>query len=567
MAQGQSFPFKLTRKEENKENSGNDLFDFDKYMSNMSFSGADAVATMIVPVIGKQGNVEAQGDVITLGELQTISYSIHRENSPIRTLGHVNVRGFVKGGRTIAGSLIFTVFNEYAFYRIKQFREYLARKQGFFAPLADMLPPFDIVITFFNEYGIGAKMKIFGITIVDEGQTLSIDDLITEQTYTYMARGIQPLIKMPNDSLLPSDLSYTEEMKARDMNIGSNIFGDLIVEELALLNEEERKQYNSGAASKMTIRNINNSREFDPLHERLDAVWSGGTQEDLRFSNYYDYYFSGEDIRIYIDGLFSPEDELDIANFAFNVRQEKQPLYGFWSYNYDAMMYGTRIITGEITMFSKYPRRMTELLEKAADVRARAAKNKYPINEVMSNLRSSFETEEDEKLIEKYWARGQLDRTTDDPFFKNVQNSNRNIFSAHPPFNLIIVYGLEEVALSPLNVYQSEDTNISDNIDRMMISDVNQRTVKSDDFSQPMKIVIQEVNLTNMSIAYGPGGQPVGESYQFIARDHYFTEANLSFVKTKTTFNTSADPESARSAETATSTSGNMCAVILSVEA
>ena len=77
----------------------------------------------------------------------------------------------------------------------------------------------------------------------------------------------------------------------------------------------------------MTIRNINNMREFDPLHETIDSQWSGGKRDDLRFSNYYDYYFSGEDIRIYIDGLFSPEDELDIANFAFNVRQEKQPLY------------------------------------------------------------------------------------------------------------------------------------------------------------------------------------------------------------------------------------------------
>ena len=259
MAQGQSFPFKLTRKEENKENSGNDLFDFDKYMSNMSFSGADAVATIVLPVIGKTNNNEALGDIITLGELQTISYSIHRENSPIRTLGHVNVRGFVKGGRTIAGSLIFTVFNEYAFYRIKQFREYLARKQGFFAPLADMLPPFDIVITFFNEYGIGAKMKIFGVTIVDEGQTLSIDDLITEQTYTYMARGIQPLIKIPNDDLVPKDLSYTQEMKARDMNIGSNIFGDLIVEELASLNEQEyyEKKYNPK-------KNENNTTQVKP---------------------------------------------------------------------------------------------------------------------------------------------------------------------------------------------------------------------------------------------------------------------------------------------------------------
>lgn len=246
MSNKQTYPFTLTKKEDTKERSGADLFDIDKYIANMSFSGADAVATIIVPVIGKNGNFEAQGDIITLGELQTISYSIHRENSPIRTLGHVNVKGFVKGGRTIAGSLIFTVFNEYAFYRIKQFREYLARKKGFFAPLADMLPPFDIVITFFNEYGVGAKMKIFGVTIVDEGQTLSIDDLITEQTYTYMARGIQPLVRMPNDNLIPDDPSYTEEMKARDLNISSNIFGDLIVDELASLNEAEyyNEKYN-----------------------------------------------------------------------------------------------------------------------------------------------------------------------------------------------------------------------------------------------------------------------------------------------------------------------------------
>ena len=98
-------------------------------------------------------------------------------------------------------------------------------------------------------------MKIFGVTIVDEGQTLSIDDLITEQTYTYMARGIQPLIKMPNDSLIQSDPSYTQAMKARDMNIGSNIFGDLIVEEIASLNEAEYydKKYNPKENENNTI--------------------------------------------------------------------------------------------------------------------------------------------------------------------------------------------------------------------------------------------------------------------------------------------------------------------------
>lgn len=198
--------------------------DMESALSNMSFSGADTIATMIIPpIMGPNGTITSAGDVIDIGELQTISYSIHRENSPVRTLGHSNVRGFIKGGRTIAGSLIFTVFNEYAFYKIKQYRDYLARSNGFFAPLADMLPPFDVVLTFFNEYGNASKMKIYGITIVDEGQTMSIDDLITEQTYTFMARGIQPMIHMANEK---EKYSMTKTQSDNILNINRNVFGD-----------------------------------------------------------------------------------------------------------------------------------------------------------------------------------------------------------------------------------------------------------------------------------------------------------------------------------------------------
>jgi hypothetical protein len=73
-----------------------------------------------------------------------------------------------------------------------------------------------------------------------------------------------------------------------------------------------------------------------------------------------------------------------------------------------------------------------------------------------------------------------------------------------------------------------------------------------------MKIVIQEINLTNMSIAYGPGGQPIGESYQFMARDHYFTEGDLSFIKSGVASNLSATAEAAAAAATTTSTVGNL---------
>jgi hypothetical protein len=152
-----------------------------------SYAGVDISAEIILP--GESP--------LNLGELQTISYSTHRENSPIRLLGHVNAAGFVKGPRTIAGSMIFTVFDTYTFYRLRSFRDAIGTSIW---PLADMLPPFDVVITFTNEYGRFSKMRIYGITIVDEGQTMSVDDLVTEQTYTYMARGIQPIMAYYPDS-------------------------------------------------------------------------------------------------------------------------------------------------------------------------------------------------------------------------------------------------------------------------------------------------------------------------------------------------------------------------------
>lgn len=145
-----------------------------------SFAGVDIVAHFILP----------NESPMEVGELQTISYSLHRENLPVRLLGHTSPAGFVKGSRTIGGSMVFTVFNNYAFYRLSHFQEGIANR---IYPVADMLPPMDILLTFVNEYGVFSKMRLFGVTFVDEGGAMSIDDLISESTLQFMARGIQPL--------------------------------------------------------------------------------------------------------------------------------------------------------------------------------------------------------------------------------------------------------------------------------------------------------------------------------------------------------------------------------------
>lgn len=269
---------------------------------------------------------------------------------------------------------------------------------------------------------------------------------------------------------------------------------------------------------------------FDPLNENIDLVWGGTRQsDDKKFNNYYDYFFSGEDVKVYIDGLFDEQDEMDIASLGFLIKQEKQPLYGFWSYNYDAMMLGTRLVTGEFSIYTRYPRRMTELLEKAAEVRLNSS-SQSPSSNVMSVLGSDAGRIEDEENIEKFWAYSQLDRITQDPFMKQLTNGgDRNIFSAHPPFNLVIFHGLEEVGVSPVSVNpnpSSGQINRQLNSDRIMATDINERKVLFDQ-SGPMKIVLQNIHLLSMSTAYTSGGQPLVENYQFIARDFYYTEGTV----------------------------------------
>lgn len=271
------------------------------------------------------------------------------------------------------------------------------------------------------------------------------------------------------------------------------------------------------------------NRTFNLLSDEIDLVWSGQSDSShAKFNTYYDYYFSGEDVKVFIDGLYDPTDELDIASFAYSVRQEKQPLYGFWSYNYDTVMLGTRIITGEITLFTRYPQRMTDMLAKAAEIRTNV-ENRGSNDKVLTRMSPQNTTRQDEANLQKYWSYSQLDRITLDPASDGIDG--RNIFSAHPPFNFVIMYGAEETALTPSGLLRNTDQDVSDSLDRLMYSDVNERSVQVDQFKDPMKIVLQQVHLMNMSTAYTPGGQPIAESYQFIARDYYFSKIDLSFVK------------------------------------
>lgn len=206
---------------------------FEQYTKTYSsFSGCDIVATF-------------NGKVI--GELQAITYSISREKAPIYTMGSAEPRSFSRGKRGIAGTLVFTVFNRDAlieefkeklngettgvqkfkaernansdvnFLSVEQWDSEMSNYAGVgdqtgasigntsdltskYQPIyADEILPFDITISFANEYGQRAVLVIYGVELLNEGSGYSIDSVTSEKAYTFVARKIDHMKSLDGD--------------------------------------------------------------------------------------------------------------------------------------------------------------------------------------------------------------------------------------------------------------------------------------------------------------------------------------------------------------------------------
>lgn len=204
----------------------------DKYVQTYnSFSGVDCKAVF---------------NNIVIGSLQGLSWSVTREKAPIYTMGKANPRAFNRGKRGIAGAFIFTVFDTDALLEAMKDFYYLADKDEatmysnyqdilgtrlniadldlLTAPAAatavtttgggadfdqeqrspfyaDQMPPFNITLMGANEYGALALKKILGVEILNEGSGVSIDDIVTEQQYTFVARECSPWIRQARQVL------------------------------------------------------------------------------------------------------------------------------------------------------------------------------------------------------------------------------------------------------------------------------------------------------------------------------------------------------------------------------
>ncbi|TAM80265.1 MAG: hypothetical protein EPN47_16025 [Acidobacteria bacterium] len=124
----------------------------------------------------------------------TLTVSIHRVKAPVRACGYINPKGFARGDRTIAGTLILTQFNVDALFRFLQavLPHDFSKDTTYFK--VDQLPPFNATILFSDEYGNASYRRLLGLEFVTDGTVYSIQDMLSEQTISYMASDFTPLL-------------------------------------------------------------------------------------------------------------------------------------------------------------------------------------------------------------------------------------------------------------------------------------------------------------------------------------------------------------------------------------
>lgn len=152
--------------------------------TNTSYSGNDC--TVIV---------QRDSDLVVLGNVTTFSYSVHRDKAPVRTLGRSAPKGLVSGGRTIAGSIVMTVFDRHPFMDIIElFSVTRSSYDRYTSPVPDQLPPLDIILLFNNEYGSSSIVKLYAVEFSDEGTTHSVNDIYSESVIQYVARDMDIMV-------------------------------------------------------------------------------------------------------------------------------------------------------------------------------------------------------------------------------------------------------------------------------------------------------------------------------------------------------------------------------------
>lgn len=148
-----------------------------------------------------------------LVELTTLTVSIHRSKSQVVAGGFINPVGIARGRRTVAGTMIMTKFTADVLAEFLQSGLILDASKDTAYNKIDQLPPFNMSLFFCNEQGFASYQRLLGVELVTDGSVYSIQDMLSEQTISYIASDFTPLMPLNFNPMYTKPATFTAKQR------------------------------------------------------------------------------------------------------------------------------------------------------------------------------------------------------------------------------------------------------------------------------------------------------------------------------------------------------------------
>lgn len=215
----------------------NDLVDYDYYSGDKQESNAEVdlnlddnykkfykntQATTVMPISGVNiqvvfefpSNDTHKSVYLYMPDMITVSHSVHRTKVPVTVLGDTTITGIGLGTKMVAGSIVkvFTrrdPFHNYIRLFVDERSSNMSKaRKASLVNIQNSLPinevsdhmrddigPFNIHLIMMSEYDCVYKDppkvdSILGCTIINTGKVYSVENLITEETLSFMAKTV-----------------------------------------------------------------------------------------------------------------------------------------------------------------------------------------------------------------------------------------------------------------------------------------------------------------------------------------------------------------------------------------
>lgn len=152
-------------------------------------------------------NSNIKTNLVHMGSIISLSYSVYRNKKPVFNIGSHTVDGFSVGEKYVAGSIIKTMFVDDDFAgAINKIKQNISNESRYNLNLNNVISPrqfatimaddileCNIIVLYCSEYeNKVVKEVIKGATFINNGQVMSINDIITETTISYIAKDVVP---------------------------------------------------------------------------------------------------------------------------------------------------------------------------------------------------------------------------------------------------------------------------------------------------------------------------------------------------------------------------------------